>query len=87
MSTVGLIKKETGLPDMSEEEKNEGYSKSVKFLLMGPLIFQGIGVGIVTLFHFFGQKSLYEKRIAQLQEYDLQYAYLSAFIFSFLVVF
>ena len=52
-----------------------------------PIIFQGIGLGIGCAIHFLGSKDLYESRIALLQEYDLHWAYLSAFIFAMLVSF
>ena len=85
--TEGLIKKETGLPDMGEEEKNKGQSGGIKALFIAPIFVQGIGLGIGCAIHFLGSKDLYEKRITQLQGYDLQWAYLSAFVFSMLVFF
>jgi len=34
-----LINKDTGLPDMGEDEKNEGQSKGIKVLFLMPTIF------------------------------------------------
>ena len=85
--TEGLIKKETGLPYMSEEEKNKRQNGGIMALFIAPIFVQGIGLGIGCAIHFLGSKDLYEKRITQLREYDLQWAYLSAFVFSMLVFF
>jgi len=52
-----------------------------------PIISFGIGLGNVSVIHSLGSKDLYESRIALLQEYDLHWAYLSAFMFALLVFF
>ena len=72
---------------MSEDEKNTGQSKGAMALVKYPTIFYGIGLGIGCAVHYLGSKDLYEKRITILQEYDLQWAYLSAFVFAVLVSF
>ena len=85
--TEGLINKDTGLPQLDEEEKDAGQKKGATMLFMGPIVFYGVGLGIGCGIHYLGSKDLYEKRILQLQEYDLHWAYLSAFIFAMLVSF
>ena len=71
---------------MSEEDK-EKQSKGSKMIPIFMGVFIGIGYGIASAIHSFGSTDKYQTRIDAIKAWDLQWAYLSAFIWTILVVF
>ena len=92
MSEEKLMPKETlnantGMPEITDEEKEN--AQSTKSSIIGfifPWIFIGIGTGIACGIHAWGDKAKYDSRIAIVNEWDLQWGYLSAFLFAYLVI-
>jgi len=92
MSTENLVESDkinsaTGMPDISEEEKVKATSaKGKAFGYVFPWIFIGIGTGIAFGVYSLGSKDAYNAKIDMINTYDMQWAYLSAFVFSYMVI-
>lgn len=77
----------TGMPDISSEEKEAANSPKSKIRgFLFPIIFIGIGTGIAALIHKFGDNQKYDSRIAIVNTFDMQWVYFAAFIFAYLVI-
>ena len=76
----------TGMPDITLEEKN-GLDTPVRkfFNVVGPLIFIGIGTGIGFGVYSLGDTNKFDSKINMLYQNDLQWCYLSSFLFCYLV--
>ena len=76
----------TGMPVMKEEEIEKAKGPKGKvFLVFFPLIFVGVGTGIAFTIYKKGDTEKYDERITLVNSFDLQWGYLSAFLFSYLV--
>ena len=77
----------TGMPDISEEERAQGQTTGKKICgAVLPFIFIGIGIGIASIIYSCGDKDKFDSRIEIVKLYDMQWAYLSAFLFGYLVI-
>ena len=85
--TTEELNKETGLPLIDAEEAAKGAAGGKKAIIIAPIIITGMGYGITCGIHYWGSTELYEKRLATVHEYELNWAYHSAFMFSVLVLF
>mmetsp|Transcript_3454 Transcript_3454/g.7180 ORF Transcript_3454/g.7180 Transcript_3454/m.7180 type:complete len:221 (-) Transcript_3454:296-958(-) len=72
----------SGLPDMDAAAKNKGESVGRKMVAGMSVVSALIGLGIGYAIFTFGDTKAYTKKIALVMQYDMQYAYLAAFIFS-----
>merc|ERR1719272_631438 len=78
---------ETGLPLIPQDEGDAAASKTRMFIPVGMTIFSGIGFGIASAIHVYGSNDVYNKRIDLLRGFDMQYAFLSAFLYGILTNF
>ena len=80
------IDPKTGMPDISAEEKLKAQSckgKAMPFIF--PLINMTVGTGIAFSIYTWGDKAGYDQKISVVNFYDLQWGFLSAFVFAYLV--
>ena len=80
-----LLDQVTGLPNMTDAEKDEGASKSLKAVIVGPIIFKGIGFGIAYSIFKFGSTLKYDGKIDNVRENELGYAYAGMYILGWMV--
>ena len=78
---------DTGLPKISEEDVEAASSKTKVFMSIFTIVFYGIGFGIACAIHFCGSTDVYNLRITSLKTVDMQYVYLSAFLYGLLTTF
>ena len=78
---------ETGLPLIPQDEGEAAASKARMFIPVGITLFAGIGFGIASAIHTYGSNDLYNKRIDLLSGFDMQFAYLGAFLYGVLTNF
>ena len=72
----------TGMPEMTDAEKDAGYSKSVCSLFIIPCIFGGIGFGIAYAIYIKGDTAKFDEKIQQVVAFEMINAFLCAFIFA-----
>ena len=65
------LNQKTGLPEISDERKDELSSKSMKTAFVVPFIMILIGFGIAFAVHSFGDTTKYDARIALVKQYHL----------------
>ncbi|KAK3275399.1 hypothetical protein CYMTET_16470 [Cymbomonas tetramitiformis] len=76
-----------GLPamDVAERDSNEAKGRKMfMFIMVAPV---ALGLGLGSAIYNFGDTSAYDKKISLVVAYDLQFAYLAAFVFCRLVSF
>merc|ERR1712216_358433 len=76
-----------GLPDMDAATKSKGEALGRKMVAGLSVITACIGLGIAYAIYTFGDTVAYSKKIALVLQFEMQYAYLAAFIFSRVVAF
>ena len=82
------MNKATGMPAMSEDEIERAKGpKKYLFSVVFPMIFLGLGTGIAFAVYKKGDTAKYDEKISIVNSFDLQWGYLSAFLFSLLVIF
>ena len=85
MSSEAILVKETGLPDMTAEANKQPSKPWFMPVMLSTFLL--VGYGIASAIYSYGSSDVYDKRIATITTYDLKWLYLSAFIWTFLVIF
>ena len=80
-----LTNPETGLPNMTDKQKEKGqrFFSMYRWLATGFVI--GLGIGIAFAIHNYGDTAKYEERLATTKQFDMVWAYMGAFLFLPLV--
>jgi len=73
---------EYGMPDMTEEEKEDGAAGARKTLMMVTIVPRIIGLLIAYAIYYFGSTAKYDSKIATLSGNDLGWLFLGAFSLS-----
>lgn len=76
-----------GLPEMTEAEREKGASQMKKFVGVFMVGSPAIGFALALAIHALVPNHSYEKKLAIVQEYELQYLYLGAFLIVRTVMF
>jgi len=74
-----------GLPEMTEEEREEGYAKASKMIWVFWLAPRLVCLLLSFLIYFFGDKAFYDKQIATVASGRWGYLYIGVGVFSLLV--
>ena len=86
VSNEETINTSTGLPELSEEEKDKWEKVNTwMFCSLGPIISASIGISIAYLIYHFGQTEKYDLRLESARYYDMQWAFLGTWLFNIFV--
>ena len=80
-----VIDERTGLPEMSDEQRDKGGRGGKIFALMFPTILTAIGYGVAYGIYKFGDKEKYDGKIAIAKELEAQWMILGLILFTFTV--
>ena len=80
------INKTTGLPLIDQETKVKNARKAKIFGFVALTMMSLIGIGIAILTYKFGSTEVYDARIETAKLYDLKWAFMACWIFTFQVV-
>eukprot|EP00976_Prorocentrum_cordatum_P036007 732334-Prorocentrum_minimum.AAC.1 len=75
----------SGLPQMDAAMRNKGESLNRKMVMVLAVVPVLIGFGIAFAIFTYGDTAAYSKKISLVVQFEMQYAYLAAFIFSRMV--
>jgi len=75
-----------GLPQMTDEEKDRGESRSRKMVMMAPLIPTAVGVAIAVPIHMLSAPASLGAKVAIASQYELTYLLLAVFVVTKVVL-
>ena len=79
------LNQKSGLPEMTDAQRDALGSKSKRTALLAPVLMIAIGYLIALAIHSFGDTSKYESKIALAKQYNLQNHLIGLILFSWTV--